>query len=280
MTPMLAFRYQDRKKHLTFPCFVQPKLNGIRMMSHDGKLQSRSHGREQPKEWAQHRLMHLRKELASVATNFILDGELYLHGWSLQKINGAAAVNATEDRHDCGQLEYHVFDVLDIEALNRPFEERRSKLLLLNGFPFTQIKFVLGHMVFTEQQAEQMFAHYKLLGYEGMMYRQADAPYGIPGLCTNKQNRWNYLLKRKDWLDDEFEVIGTEPGEGKYEGMCGSLVFAMPNGKQFTAGSGLSDREREDFQSNPPLGRIVTVKYEMLSDSGVPLKPTILEVHE
>lgn len=44
---------------------------------------------------------------------------------------------------------------------------------------------------------------------------------------------------------------------------------------EFQAGSGLSDAERVKFLCESPVGRIARIKFEMLSDGGVPLKPTI-----
>lgn len=106
------------------------------------------------------------------------------------------------------------------------------------------------------------------------MYRP-NLPYGFEYDCTNKQNRWSRLLKRKDWLDDEFTCIDIETGTGKYSSSVGALVFESTTGLRFTAGSGLTDSERTAYLHSPPIGRTFRLRYETLSLNGIPLKPTI-----
>jgi len=106
------------------------------------------------------------------------------------------------------------------------------------------------------------------------MYK-LDEPYGFVENCGNKENRWKRMLKRKDWLDEEFEILDIEEGTNSNEGRVGALVFKASNGQRFTAGSGLSSHQRDEFWSSPPIGRLCKIRYEMLSDDGIPLKPTI-----
>ena len=108
-----------------------------------------------------------------------------------------------------------------------------------------------------------------------MMYR-ANVPYGLESKCGNKENRWDILLKRKDWLDEDCEIVDVVEGDGKYVGAVGALVLRFPgNGQLFRAGSGLSDMERRKWFDGSCIGMVAKVKYEMLSDGGVPLKPRI-----
>lgn len=86
--PMLAFRLQDKKKHVTFPVAIQPKYNGIRCIYYEGKF----HSRDQ-KRWNDSVLAHLLPDLDHLNPAVPLDGELYLHGMSLQQINSAVAVS-------------------------------------------------------------------------------------------------------------------------------------------------------------------------------------------
>jgi len=105
---------------------------------------------------------------------------------------------------------------------------------------------------------------------------------------SDKDNRCWHLLKRKDWQDDEFECVGVIEGEGKLTGTLGALLcecsrrathepgISRHSVPQFHVGSGLSDSERQHYWFNPPIGRLVKVKYLCLSDAGIPLNPTIL----
>jgi DNA ligase-1 len=274
MKPMLAFKYADKKRHLSYPCHIQPKLNGVRMLYQNGSLQSRSHGQDTELLWASHRLARIRSALAHVHPGIVLDGELYRHGWSLQKINAAAAINRLEDTPDTDLLEYHVFDCYIPLYPHTPFAERLDYLrdIYLTGSNYCSVPTI---NVLAEEQAEPYYAKWRADGYEGMMYRQSNSPYGLAEACSNKENRWTFLLKRKDWLDDEFECVGFEMGLGKYSDAVGALVFRLPSGRTFSAGSGLSDAERYAYINNPPVEQLFRIRYEMLSDEGIPLKPTI-----
>jgi len=102
---------------------------------------------------------------------------------------------------------------------------------------------------------------------------------------SDKSNRCWHLLKRKDWQDDEFECVGVQEGEGKYKGTLGALTCRVPglevngmiqNYEIFSVGSGLTDTERDHYWANPPIGKLIKVKYLVLSEAGIPLNPTIL----
>lgn len=275
MKPMLAFKWQDHRKKLSFPLFVQPKLNGVRMLYQAGVCVSRD-----GHKWKSTMLQGIREALEYLPPNIMLDGELYVHGWSLQKINRAIAVTRNEPTDLTAGVQYHVYDAVEFgttpQRLMAPFWERHS--ILRNALARvahnlkSPIRLVETHSVSSDLMADGHYAQWKAQGYEGMMYR-TDEHYGFPTMCGNKENRWTRLLKRKDWLDEEFEVIGVEPGEGRLRDTVGALVCLCDAG-QFRVGTGLDDSERAAFWHNPPIGQFVTVKYEMLSDNGTPLKPS------
>jgi hypothetical protein len=58
-------------------------------------------------------LEHLSRWMREMfPSDWVLDGELYVHGWKLQDINQAVAVNATVRgaTEKTKQVEYHIFD--------------------------------------------------------------------------------------------------------------------------------------------------------------------------
>ncbi len=264
---------------MPFPCHVQPKLNGVRCQYQNGIMQSRSHGLEEPKFWSPAMHTHIREELQHVPVNIMLDGEIYFHGWSLQKINGAGGVNRITPNELTTKLEYHVFDLFDEEHPDYEFSYRRVALQSL--MLFTPIRIVDTFLALDELMMERYYAFFKSHKYEGAMLRKSDSPYGLLENCTNKENRWNYILKRKDWLDEEFEITDFTQTEGE-KGEAGFQLTCKGNsGKpSFNVGSGLSDMELAQFAQNPPIGRLATIKFEMYSDLGRPLKPTILLIHD
>ncbi|GAK83172.1 DNA ligase [Vibrio ponticus] len=96
-------------------------------------------------------------------------------------------------------------------------------------------------------------------GGEGLMLRKFDSEYTA--------GRSHDLLKLKHHQDDEAVVIGYKTGNGKYAGMLGSLLVQWRDGKQFYLGSGLSDSQRIQ---PPPIGSVVTFRYNGLTSSGLP----------
>ncbi len=222
---------------------------------------------------------HIREALSEMPRNFMFDGEIYLHGWSLQKINGAGGVNRLEPNDKTPLLEYHIFDMLDEDQPELGFDYRKvmlESILLFTG----PVKLVQTVYITDELQGEQYFAACKSLGFEGTMYRSPSSPYGTLANCTNKENRWNCLLKRKDWLDEEVECIDFSITLGANSERGFVMTCQRDTGVTFGVGSGLSHSQRDKYETQPPIGKTVTVKYEILSDNGTPLKPTILLVHE
>ena len=96
-------------------------------------------------------------------------------------------------------------------------------------------------------------------GGEGLMLQHALAPY--------RAGRSDTLLKLKQGRDAEARVVGYRPGKGKYAGMTGALLVEDAHGRRFALGSGLRDADRA---APPPIGSIVTFRYDGLTAKGTP----------
>lgn len=283
MTPMLARTYGPRFSR--FPVYVQPKLNGVRALYQNGTFQSRD-----GKIWKVGVLHHLVSELLSIAhvlEGRMLDGELYVHGWKLQRINGAIAVNRNEPGPDTPHVEYHIFDVPERA---RPFSERWiefSNTLRQHATP--HIRVVDTSMSHSREELDRYFHLSTAEGYEGVMLRP-DGPYELGETPRGTTKRSEYLWKYKQWEDDEFVCVGVTQGVGKAAIGIGALVCVAHQesippqplemlGKQlptFSCGTGFSDEERIEYMRNPPIGKLVKVRYLCLSQDGIPLNPSFL----
>lgn len=263
MRPMLA--QLARPDKLIWPLYVQPKLNGVRA------LQSNASGfvsREEIK-WNKGTLGEIEDEIErlDIPRHVITDGELYCHGWSLQRINSTVAVKHIKPHDDINKITYNIFDVAGPGTFEKRFTELHraySRAVSKHG-DFKRIKLVPTHVARTLDEATTIYHHYLEQQYEGIMYRVADNLYQ-PG-----KRVWD-LLKRKPKLDAEFRVVSYTEGIGKHAGRLGALVLITEDGKRFNCGGGFSDSERISFWENPPIGQLAKIHFDEYSDSGIPLR--------
>ena len=106
-------------------------------------------------------------------------------------------------------------------------------------------------------------------GGEGLMLQHRDVHY--------TSGRSDGLLKLKPHDDAEARVVAHLPGRGKYAGMVGALLVEREDGARFRLGSGLSDAERG---TPPPLGSLVTYRYNGLTINGLPRFARFMRLHE
>ena len=64
-------------------------------------------------------------------------------------------------------------------------------------------------------------------------------------------------------------------GAGRHKGRLGALLVELPDGTRFSVGTGFSDAERG---APPPVGSVITFRYQELSDGGVPRFPSYVGV--
>jgi DNA ligase-1 len=105
------------------------------------------------------------------------------------------------------------------------------------------------------------------LGGEGLMLRQPGSHY--------EAGRSPTLLKVKTFHDAEGRVVEHVPGKGRHKGRLGAVVVAMPDGQTFSVGTGFSDAQRNN---PPPIGTVITYRFQELTDRGVPRFPSFVRV--
>jgi DNA ligase-1 len=116
-------------------------------------------------------------------------------------------------------------------------------------------------------QLRQELARVEALGGEGLMLRQPGSSYEVGRSFT--------LLKIKTFHDAEAVVLAHQPGKGKFKGLLGALAVQLPDGTEFSVGTGFSDAQRA---APPPVGSAVTFRYQELSDGGVPRFPSFVRL--
>lgn len=265
LSPMLApgKHFYETKKHIKYPCDVQPKLDGNRCLAYweNGKVILQTRG---GKFW---NLPHIEKALEKhLPENAIYDGELYIHGESCQTITSYLK------KYKPGLTEtivFYVYDVPTIDGTSKPWSVRRRYLFDLsesldNDLTCSEIDFVPTFSVTNEE--EIYFYHNKFVedGYEGAMVRNLHGEY-----------EWGYrsknLLKVKAFDDDEFEIVGFERGRGKntntVKWICQTkdrIIFKVePNANR-------KDREEMLVNGEQHIGKLLKVKYFGYTDENKP----------
>ncbi len=251
MNAMLAQEWT--KTPLTFPVYLQPKLDGIRCLVYqkDGKwvFQSRTGLLFQS-------FPHLEKALTGLEDR-VLDGELYSHELEFHQITSMVR---KKNHSDLSQIQYHVYDVIQEGG----FEQRWAPLSL--NHPLFRVETVKA------QSLEEIEAYHTACvdkGYEGIMIRTPGGKY--------KKGRSKDLLKYKHFKTDEFLVVGHAIGKGDipvFECETVGGRFSVMMKSTLVAKREMLPRA-EDY-----YGQWLTVKYQELSPAGIPRFPVGIDFRQ
>lgn len=275
MKPMLAVEADLRK--VKYPCYVQPKLDGIRVVVRDGLVLSRSL-KPIRNEYVQELFGHLQG----------LDGELIVGDPTapdvFQKTTSGVMSKAGEP-----DVKLHVFDMWD--KPNKDYEGRCRAAGMLITPDCVLVDTVECN---NEQELTTIYDDYVKQGYEGVMLRNPDKPYKFGRATKNSQE----LLKLKPFEDDEFVVVGftermhnaneaTVNALGNIErssakagkvptGMLGALeVLFQKDDKdpvKFEVGTGFTEEQRREIWNNRDkyLGKLAKVRYQEIGMKDLP----------
>jgi len=199
----------------------------------------------------------------------ILDGELYSHGQSLQRLSGIARLKTWETR--CELLEYWIYDIVSENI----FEERYNKLMelqeLLEGD--LKVKVIDHYKVSGYLKIKKLHDQFVSEGFEGLVMRNPNKEYGI-----GKRSSL-YMIKEKNYQDSEFEIVGFEEGL-RDEDMV--FICKTANGKQFQAKPiGPRELKYEYLKNmNQIIGKMATVKFFNWTEDGIPSQPILKAIRD
>ena len=201
--------------------------------------------------------------------SLILDGELYVHGWSLQKISGTCRLKKWEER--CSKLQYWIFDYVDNqESFNNRLDFLTDLSITLKDHPL--IKVIEHEYIEGWVKIKKLHDKYVQEGYEGLVLRKVESVYE-PG---KRSSSW---IKVKDHLTEEFEIIGASEGL-RPEDMVFTLV--TKEGRVFEAKPVGSREVREEYLENIDeyIGKMATVHFFNWTDDRKPLQPRLKCIRE
>jgi len=263
--PMLASSFDKRKDKVTYPVDVQPKLDGVRCLAYwDGdsvKLMSRG-----GKQWEC--CNHIVEELMKILPKgMVLDGELYIHGKSFQEITKLVK----KWRPESVDIVFHVYDVpKEPDGAIRPvWADRRWSLeSLLEAFEeCDSLEVVDTHLATNEDAVYEHQSHFLEEGYEGAIVRELDGEYRFG-------HRSNKLLKVKNFMDKEYEIVDYTTGVGRFEG-CIIWICKTDNGDEFkVVPQGTMEERKATYDTaGEHIGELLKVKFFELTDDNIPRFP-------
>jgi len=290
--PMLAHDYTKRPQSQGWS---QPKLDGIRCIADKNGLWTRS-GKEITS------CPHIWDAIGPILRrnpNMVFDGELYNHELKedFNKITSLVRkVKTTEaDRAEAAKLvQYHVYDCYDHDQPDLTFNQRdrlftnifllvqddkivsseSTKSTTYEALSDTQprvqdvIKLVEALRGNDQEELDSMYRYYLEQGYEGQMVRNS-TPYEF--------KRSKNLLKRKEFITEEFRVVEVLEGSGNWAGYAKRFVLEMADGTQFGSNVRGSQDQLRALLHTDEQPTWATCRYFELTPDGVPRFPVVID---
>lgn len=271
--PMLAHKYDinkkttGRSKTINFPCAIQRKYDGLRMLSHKDGKEIVMESRKAVIFNNFHKLRaNLKKIFKKLSGNFYLDGELYTNDLSFEEISGLSRKLegglTKEEEKKIDLIHYYVYDCFDLDNMELTFKERNA---ILKSLP--KVKYVNIVETYNAKNKEEVREFQKKFveeGYEGTMLRNYDSTYQL-----NKRTK--DLQKYKDFMEDEFKIIGFTDGEGSEKGQV-IWKCVTKDGKEFNVvpiGT-RSHRKKLFKEAEKHIGKQLTVIFFGYTEKGIP----------
>lgn len=291
---------------VTYPCFVQPKIDGVRAMNLTGTLTGRS--------------MDPFKgfgitEYFSKPEFIGLDGEMTLGDLpTAERLCSltTGAMSRFKGETEMADIHWFVFDYVTPETAQLGYQARytllQNRVAVLNH---PRIHIVPQVHVGARLLLDHLIAEHSEQGFEGTILRNPRSAYK-PGRSTKEGQLWRV----KPWGDFEIRVTGITEGQknenaaktntlgrterssaqagmvpnGQVGSIQGTLVADVKDhlgntmfaaGLEVTAGSGeMSVAEATDYFANPHrlVGHIAKVKHMTFGAKDLPRFPTFMSI--
>jgi ATP-dependent DNA ligase len=195
------------------------------------------------------------------STRYILDGELWNPGFSLQNImSHVMKQNATAHL-----ISYHVFDLMSNDiAIVRAGHD-------LHGLNVMRHEHTL---IRNEKEFNDYAEIHRRAGAEGIMYKHAYSPYTA--------GRTGELKKFKFFYHLELPILDIDDGTGKNSGVASRFLFNH-NGVNFWVGSIGYDHTILSgmwLARDRIIGKIAKIQFKGYSKDNVPLNTVIQTIYE
>ena len=270
--PMLAqpfdiSKYQGNRKckKINFPCYGQPKYDGIRCLMSFGTDSVKMESRKGTEFLNFETLREEFREKFIDYTDYVFDGELYSYDYPFEKINGLVRLKKPSENqiNEINQLKFVIYDVIHKNNLNMTFQERNDLLNNISKQDFINIEFCNTVNVNSLEEIDEIHDQFVQDGFEGIILRNINGTYEI--------NKRSYdLQKYKKTMDEEFTIIDYFEGKGVEKGL---ILFKCitENDLEFNVRPrGSHDYRRKLFQNGDSLiGQKLTVIFQEYSADSI-----------
>jgi ATP-dependent DNA ligase len=130
------------------------------------------------------------------------------------------------------------------------------------------IKLVTTTWCDSQDELDTLYSEYTEQGYEGQMVRN-DTPY------ENKRSK--NLLKRKEFVTEEFNVVKVLEGSGTWAGYAKHFELELGDGRTFGSGVRGQQAVLKALLEQEVKPTWVTVRYFEKTPDGVPRFPVVID---
>lgn len=284
--PMLANKMDNcTGKMKPFPAYAQPKLDGVRCIAYYDQtsksviLQSRTgkpfvglHDIEQELMtlFVKHPTLRLDGELGRFPRDGLSRHEL---GLSFQQVCGyVKRPKKAKKDPEYALIEFHVFDLVDSST----FRERYQTMCSFSSL-FHEMRhvFCVETKLISSWEAFLVYHNDNIArGFEGTMYRTPSSTY-------LEKHRSRDLLKYKDMITEEYEIVGYQEAKGNDAGTV-VWVVKVSDDKTFNVRpKGTRDARRHMLtHAESYIGKWLTVQFQEFTTDGIPRFPVGITIRD
>lgn len=261
--PMLAEKFKAGVNYTGW--YSQPKLDGVRCIVNSSGMWSRNGKPILSAPHVYETLKHLTDQ------GYVFDGELYNHDLkhdfnkiiSLARKSKPTSDDLIESKE---KIQYHIYDMVD----DATFKNRTLQLENL-VVDTSSIKKVRTFLIDSNEEMDKIYGQYLEDGYEGQMLRKADSLYEF--------TRTKSLLKRKEFMDEEFSVTDIVCGEGNWKDYAKVVHCVTKDGKPFKATLKGDQEYCLMVLKTKELYTEATVRFQNYTPDGIPRFPICVILH-
>lgn len=299
----------------TYPAMIQPKINGVRCIvmledytpttMFDDHAINTDKGIKRvtmkTKEGLTYNIFHLEQVFKEFYTklpqytDIVFDGEVYIRNEKVTSIGGAAR-NPQNPLHS--KLCFVNFDLSIPDMNNKDRDDLRIKiwndfeavrsslyvppvLLCLNAEShpmFDQFPIIVLNTdeTYNDEQSLNYMQRYIDCGFEGAVIRDKSAEYQFG-------SRPQTMMKLKKFEDAEFKCHDIRYTGNPEQGVGFSVVLLCENDINDLAFESTvvgTVEERKAILDNPPIGKMVTIKFYERTKNGIPFHSNVIAIRD